>query len=93
MVEVEEVLEVEELVMIMIRKKGERKSIRNMIKSDPKKGGSKRKRKRKNEIKRIKTHNTFLIFLYITIQEYILWYNIHTHIHDNIFIIIINYYG
>ena len=69
--------EVEELVMIMIRRKGERKNTKNMTRSDRKKGGSKRKRKRKNAIRKIKTHNT--------IQHF------HSQAFKNIFNIIINY--
>ena len=56
--------------MIMIRRKGERRNIRSMTKSGLKKGGSRRKRKRKSEIKRIKTHNAIQIFLFTSIQKY-----------------------
>jgi hypothetical protein len=69
-VEVEGGLEVEELVMIMIRRKGERKNTKSTTKSDLRRGGSKRKRKRKNEIKKIKIPNTIQILSFTSIQKY-----------------------
>ena len=56
-VEVEEEWEVEVQAMITTKKKGEKRNIKSMIKNDLKKKGSKGKRKRKRETKKIKIDN------------------------------------
>ena len=60
-VEVEEEWEVEVQAMITTKKKGEKRNIKSMIKNDLKKKGSKGKRKRKRETKKIKIDNLKII--------------------------------